>query len=381
MTLPARSRLRWARLVLPAAALLTLAGGGLAVAAPLSGGAPSGGAHGAPAGPAAPAKPAKFVWHAFKLLNGWKSASKKQLVTGTPAWSLHDGVIYLRGVIKQPVLDGPETFAKLPKSARPAHKLYNQVNTASDVPGVVFIGSGGVLQAYNGNTDASTSLGGISYPTAAIKSHKVSLLNGWVSSQPIYSTGDPSYAISNGVVYLSGSMHTGGSSPLAFILPKAARPLHPMFISMYTFEGTSPGVVEIEPQGEVDVSGGNSTGYTSLASISFPVRGTKWHNFTLAAGWKTGVSKFDTATPAYAVINGVMYLNGSLYQPTPGTGLWTTIPAAVRTHDQVFIEVNTTSSTVGAVDMAQNLGLINSAPFSDAQDFTSLAGIAYPLSS
>jgi hypothetical protein len=365
MRLLAQSRLRSARLVLAGVAFLTLAGGTAAVAAPLPGGAPA----------------ATFTWHTFKLLNGWKSASKKLLMTGTPAWADHNGVVYLRGTIRQPVLDGSVTFARLPKYARPARKLYNQVFTASDVPGVVFIGSGGILQAYDGNAEAVTSLGGISYPTTVIKTHQLALRNGWTSSQPIFQTGSPSYAICNGVVYLSGSMHSAGGSPLAFILPKAARPSHALFISVYTLAGTSPGVLEIEPQGEVDVSGGNATGYTSLASISFPVAGTKWHNFKLTGGWKTGVSKFDTATPAYAVINGVVYLNGSLYQPAGGAGLWTTIPAAARPADEVFTMINTTSSTAGVLDLAKNLGIINSAPFSNAQMFTSLAAVAYPSSS
>jgi hypothetical protein len=371
---PLASRaLRSARLILPAAILLTAMGGAAAVASPVRAGLSIGRLH------SAPATQVKFTWHPFKLMHGWKSASAKLLVTGTPAWAFRDGVVYLRGAIKQPNAAGSATFASLPKYARPASKLYIQVFTKSDVPGILYIGSGGTLQAFDGNAYSFTSLSGMSYPTASIKSHQLKLLNGWKSSQSIYQTGNPSDAISKGVVYLSGSMHTGGSSPLAFVLPKAARPAHAMFISTYTFDGASPGIVEILPQGEVDISGVGAAGYTSLATISFPVAGTKWHNFKLESGWKP-FTKFDTVAPAYAVVNGVVYLNGAMRQSPAGNGLWTNIPAAARTADVADIEVMTTSGSVGAVTMTSSLGLVSSMPFSNAQMMTSLAGIAYPPS-
>jgi hypothetical protein len=365
---------RPARLILPAVAVLTAMGSTAAVASPVQAGLPIGHVH------SAPAKPAKFNWHPFKLINGWKSASTKHLATGTPAWALRDGVVYLRGAIRQPNAAGHPTFASLPKYARPASDLYIQVSTSSDVPGILYIGSDGALEAYDGNAYSFTSLATVSYPTASIKSHQLKLLNGWQSSQPTYGTGDPSYSISHGVVYLSGSMHSAGSSPLAFVLPKAARPTHALFITVYTVDGSSPGVVEILPQGEVDMAGVGAPGYTSLASISFPVAGTKWHKFKLEAGWKP-FTKFDTVAPAYAVVNGVVYLDGAMYQAPAGDGLWTSIPAAARAADDVAFEVMTTSDSVGAVTMAASQGLVSSRPLSNAQMMTSLAGIAYPPSS
>ena len=366
--------LRSARLILPAAVLLTAMGSSTAMAAPGQAGHPIGGVHNAPA------KPAKFKWHPFKLINGWESASAKHLVTGTPAWALRDGVVYFRGAIEEPGPESNDTFATLPKYARPASTLYLQVFTKSDAPGVLYISSSGVLEAYHGNSVAFTSLGGVSYPTGSVKSHQVKLLNNWQSSQPNYGTGNPAYSISNGVVYLSGSMHSDGSSPLAFVLSKAARPAHALFISVYTVDGASPGIVEILPQGEADISGAGASGYTSLAGISFPVASTKWHHFTLESGWKA-FTKFDTAVPAYAVVNGVVFLNGAMTQPTAGKGTWTSIPVAARTADVVDIEVQTTSATVGALTMTPGKASVSSVPASNAQMMTYLAGIAYPLSS
>ncbi len=183
------------------------------------------------------------------------------------------------------------------------------------------------------------------------------------------------------MVYLSGSMHTGGTSRLAFVLPKAARPAAGMYISTYTFDGTT-GWLHIQSTGQVYAEGASAAEYTNLANISFPVASTTWHRFTLTAGWKSAASQFHTAAPAYSVINGVVYLTGSMHQPVSGTGLWTFVPAPARTTGDVLeIEADASKGSTGSVAMTNSLGLVGSEPFSNARAFTSLAGIAYPPSS
>ena len=320
-----------------------------------------------------------FTWHPLALVNGWASASTTSLRTGKPAWAVHDGVVYLRGAVKQPA-GGSSAFATLPASARPAHNLYIQVYTNSDTPGILYIGADGTMEAYDGNATTFTSISAVSYPTAAVKSTKLTLKNGWASSQPTYNTGNPAYAVSRGVVYLSGSMHGGTTSAPAFVLPKAARPAHVMYVSVYTFDG-STGFLEILPTGEVDAEGADAASYTSLASISFPVASTKWHNFKLKAGWKSDAQTYGTGAPSYAVINGIDYLTGSMDQPVSGTGLWTDLPAAARSTDVLEIEVYTVNGTAGSIAITNSLGLVSSNPFTDAEAFTSLAAVAYPPSS
>jgi hypothetical protein len=358
---PAALLHRSARVILPAAALLTAMGGTAAVASPVQA-----------------ARSVSFSWHPLKLLHGWKSASTRLQVTGKPAWALRDGVVYLRGAIKQPKAAGNSTFASLPKDARPASVMYIQVFSKSDVPGILNINSNGALEAYDGNAYAFTSLSGVSYPSAPVKSHAELLLNGWQSSQPVYSTGDPSDVVRKGVVYLSGSMHAG-TSPLAFVLPKAARPAHTLYISVYTFDGSKPGLIEIVRQGEVEVTGMGAVGFTSLANISFPVAATKWHKFKLGSGWKA-IPHFDGGPPVYAVVNGVVYFSGAMRQSHPGSGLWTNLPAAARAAGVVNIEVATNSGSVGALKMTSRLGYAHSVPVSNARLMTSLAGVAYPPS-
>jgi hypothetical protein len=57
------------------------------------------------------------------------------------------------------------------------------------------------------------------------------------------------------------------------------------------------------------------------------------------------------------------------------------LPAATRTHDVLEIETDASAGTSGAVAITSSLGLVSSTPFSNAKTFTSLASIAYPLSS
>jgi hypothetical protein len=365
---------RAARLIMPALIAMTVIVGTAAVAAPAQA-LPS---HGSAR--SAPAQAATFLWHPLPLINGWKSASQSNLVTGTPAWALSNGVVYLRGAIKQPN-PGSATFAQLPPNAWPGKALYIQVWTASDTPGILYVSPDGTMDAYTGNAVTFTSLAAVSYPKATMKSTKLVLEHGWKSSQPIYGTGDPSYAISGGVVYLSGSMHTGGTSHVAALLPKAARPAHQLFVQVYTFDGT-PGWLQILPTGQVEAFGPVAADYTSLAGVSYPAAGAKWHAFALVDAWTSGLTRFHTAAPAYTVIGGVVYLTGSMYEAKHENGLWTFLPPAARTAADVLnIETDTAGGNAGSIVITDSLGIVSSVPYNNAEAFTSLDGIAYPQSS
>ena len=333
-----------------------------------------------PPGAGVSASAPAFLWHTLPLENGWKSASKPALVTGTPAWALSKGVLYLRGAIMQPAAGGSDTFAQLPQAAWPAGNLYFDVWTNGDVSGVVYVTKTGQMEAYAGNAAVMTSLAAVSYPATTMKSHKLALEDAWVSSQPVWGTGNPSYEVSGGVVYLSGSMQAG-TQHLAAVLPVAARPKHELYVQVYNYGG-APGWLEIFPNGNLEAFGPAAKSYTSLAGVSFPAATAAWKAFTLEDGWTSGAGKFHTYGPAWTVINGVVYFTGSIYQAPASNGLWTTLPAGVKTKADVLeIETDASGGNPGIVTVTDSLGLVGSVPFSNAQAFTSLAGIAYPQTS
>jgi hypothetical protein len=258
--------------------------------------------------------------------------------------------------------------------------LYIEVWTSGNVPGALYVTATGQMAAYDGKSTAMTSLSAASYPATTMKSHKLPLLNGWASSQGDWGSGNPSYEISAGVVYLSGSMHDG-TKHLAAVLPVAARPKHVIYVQVYSFTG-HPGYLKISPNGNLEAFGSVATSFTSLAGVSFPTATAAWKAFKLEDNWTSGAGKFHTAGPAWTVINGVVYFGGSIYQAPASNGLWTTLPTGVKTKADVLeIETIASGGNAGIVSVTDSLGLVGSTPFANAEAFTSLAGIAYPQSS
>src|SRR5262245_22896184 len=178
----------------------------------------------------APAR-AGVTWHALALKNGWKS-SQRQFTTGNPSWAVKGGVVYLSGSLHQPS-GFNDQFAVLPLAARPSHALYISVYTLNGSHGTLYIQPHGKMFAYGGSARGFTSLAGVSFPARSMAQHRLALRNGWNSSQFRWNTGDPSYAVRNGVVYLSGSLHQRvGASDRFALLPAAARPARNMYITV-----------------------------------------------------------------------------------------------------------------------------------------------------
>jgi hypothetical protein len=236
------------------------------------------GAGSASAATAAPAVTG-MTWHQLTPINGWQPG-ESHYGTGSPAWTVRNGVVYLSGSVLQPSGNSGE-FAVLPPAARPSRMLYIAVYTLNDTQGFINIYPNGAMYAsaspYS-HAQGFTSLAGISFPAPALTMQKLTLEDGWVSSQGQYNTGDPSYAVSGGTVYLAGSLHQPvGTSQIFAVLPKAYRPAHDLYIQVmvYTPDNTAyAGTVLVEPDGAMwaySQAPGNAQQYTSLAGISFPL--------------------------------------------------------------------------------------------------------------
>jgi hypothetical protein len=321
------------------------------------------------------------TWHKLFAINGWHSA-QRLYNTGDPRWAVKGGVVYLSGSVHQSS-GSSHLFAVLPPQARPSHAMWITVYTLDDSTGTLTIYPNGKM--YAGSTPASnapgyTSLAAVSFPAKSTTQKKITLLNGWHSEQSVWKSGDPSYTVKNGVVYLSGSLATSGSNHKFAVLPKAARPAHREYITVYTFAGTF-GTLQIDPNGTMWAYSGQSASFTSLAAVSYPVATAAKIKLPLHNGWHSEQSVWNSGDPAYAVRGGVVYLSGSL--ATAGTSpIITVLPVAARPAHDLYIKAYTFGSSVGTVLIQANGTMWAYSPNpADARDFTSLATISFPLKS
>ncbi len=222
------------------------------------------------------------TWHQLNLINGWQSGQSQFAGDGVPAWTVQNGVVYLSGSVVQTSGTNNE-FAVLPPAARPSRVLYMTVFTVAGTQGFIIVHPSGAIQAWAtpySNAQGLTSLAGVSYPAPALATHKLALENGWQSSQSQWGTGDPSYSVSNGVVYLSGSLlqpSATATGQMFAVLPNAARPVHYLYIKAMVWSPGSvanTGTVVITPNGEMyaySLTASEAQQYTSLAGISYPL--------------------------------------------------------------------------------------------------------------
>jgi hypothetical protein len=355
------------RLAFPAAIAATILGGSAAFAVPADA-----------AAPAAPASAsAAFAWNDFALINNWQ-ADTTLSNPGAPGWAVHHGVVYFRGRITDPNPDGSTVFATLPPNARPQHNVYISIAAYDYKTGYLFINKNGDVAAEGAGSATFSDLSGVSFPLPSIKTHKLALKNGWKSEQSNFGTGDPAYSVSNGIVYISGSLAGGSNGSQVATLPKAARPAHQIYLSVDTYRETT-GTVEILASGAILVSGSSAASFTSLAGISYPVAGTKWHNFKLLNKWKSASASYPTGKPGYALINGVVYLTGAIYGTAATSYEWAKLPRAITPPDVADIVTYTYAGTTGSIILYGRYALAGG-PGSNANSYTGLAGLSYPAS-
>jgi len=330
-------------------------------------------------------------WHQLTLINGWVSGQSQFPGDGIPAWTVRSGVVYLTGSVIQTAGDLGE-FAVLPPAARPSHVLYMTVDVAGQgTHGWIIIEPNGAMYAMGdpySDAQAFTGLAGISYPAKAMAMSKLSLENGWQSSAAEFGTGNPAYSVSNGMVYLSGSLNQpAGDNQVFGVLPPAASPAHTMYLSVYTFGG-AVGLLEIDTNGNMLAYEGGAQQYTSLAGVSFPVAPAATNQLTMINGWQSAQSPYGTGDPSYSVKNSVVHLSGSLFQPPAAgdTQEFAVLPKAARPKYCLYLKTAVSPpdsiAAQGQIVICPNGQMYSdSFPLSESESFTSLAGISYPLGS
>jgi hypothetical protein len=105
----------------------------------------------------------------------------------------------------------------------------------------------------------------------------------------------------------------------------------------------------------------------------------------LINGWKSAQPTYGTGDPSYSVKNGVVHLSGSLLQPSAGGQMFAILPQAARPTNYLYIKTEVYSGSTantGTVVITPNGEMYAySLTASEAQQYTSLAGVSYPLGS
>jgi len=212
----------------------------------------------------------------------------------------------------------------------------------------------------------------------SVRWHRLTLRNGWASSQSQYGSGDPAVAIQRGIVYLSGSMHqASGTSEWFATLPRGFRPAHNLWLPVYSFQGTE-GSIRIAASGQMFAFGGDVTAYASLAGISYPVTSVRMHNLGLVSGW-TSVPSMLGGKPTAGIQNGIVYLTGAIQQPSGTNTHFATLPRALRPAHNLWLPIFTAPGVIGSIEIAHNGQMF--AFGIDAHNYAGLAGISFPVNS
>ena len=146
---------------------------------------------------------------------------------------------------------------------------------------LIAAGGGGAALASSGTSAAATHATAGASTERGDRStftwHPLRLLNGWtgVTNSARY-YGVPSYAIKDGVLYLSGILQAeSAKGPQFAILPPGARPKHFLWLIYYNFGGGGSNLIgnmEIEPDGSMFAyANGGRIIDPSLQAISFPL--------------------------------------------------------------------------------------------------------------
>ena len=128
-----------------------------------------------------------------------------------------------------------------------------------------------------------------------------------------------------------------------------------------------------------------ASGHSAAASQAITT-GVSWTSLSLINGWASENATFASGNPKVAEQSGIVYLSGSLHQPTPGTDQFATLPSSFRPAHNMWITVYTVSDTSGTLYIGHDgtmeafaSGTCGSG--NTAQCFTSLAGVSFPINS
>jgi hypothetical protein len=202
--------------------------------------------------------------------------------------------------------------------------------------------------------------------------------NGW-SNHP-YGTNNAGATLIQGTVHLRGAIATGGTNPVPLTLPKGMRPSAGAYIPI-TLCNAAKGRLYIDTQGVVTVEAENADFakaqcFTSLDGVSFEVNTVGTTPLTLINSWRS----YGTRPAAARVVDGVVHFQGSIAGGTTAAPF--TLTSAFRPVGRtIYVPVDLCNAHKGrlVIDVNGTVTINTFGAFAEAQCFTSLEGVSYPL--
>jgi hypothetical protein len=150
------------------------------------------------------------------------------------------------------------------------------------------------------------------------------------------------------------------------------------------YASTHPHLVPGPSQGSIHtlkVAPGQGTAHSTVTS------GVPWNSIVLQNGWTSSNATFGTGNPKVALQGNVVYLSGSLNQSSGTNNVFGFLPSTFRPTHNLYMPVFTFGGNMGTLyvgkdgtmEMFANTNC-NSTQ-NNAQCFTSLASISYPINS
>ena len=192
----------------------------------------------------------------------------------------------------------------------------------------------------------------------------------------------PSITWDRGSVHFRGGVKTtaSGSQLLPFTLPGNRRPPVRVYLPT-TLCDSAKGRLTIESDGRVYISAENANTaaarcFTSFEGVSFSASSSSATPLQpLLSGWVN----HGTRPPAAAVESGVVRLQGAIRGGS--TSVPFTLPPQFRPNGTIYVPVDLCEGKKGRLMISStgNVSIQTNGPFSDAQCFTSLEGVSFPI--
>jgi hypothetical protein len=102
-----------------------------------------------------------------------------------------------------------------------------------------------------------------------------------------------------------------------------------------------------------------------------------WQSLYLLNGWQSAQTSWNTGDPEYCVDNGIVYLSGSLKNPTNAGHEFAVLPPQALPTSRLDLLAYTYDGTIGQLIIGPDGAMY--ADGSDADQYTSLAGVSFPV--